>query len=130
MTSVNAFATLLEAFFNILLCFFLGPHRGVPNELMRRNDQTVQVDPRMLPEPSDAVEQFESFGGHLTLFSPFGEDPLQDRDDLVSQREADFLTQYPDFGPFFYSVVNGDYTLFRSGLLFLIQVSKRLEAQL
>jgi len=55
----------------------------VPNELMTRNDQTVQVDPQMLPEPSDAVEQFESFGGHLTLFSTFGEDPLQDREEMT-----------------------------------------------
>ena len=97
---------------------------------MQRNNQTVQVDARLVPEPSDAVQHFESFGGHLTLFSPFGEDPLADRDDLVSQREADFFARYPDFGPFFYSVVNGDYTLFRAGLLFLIQVSKGLEAQL
>jgi len=50
---------------------------------MRRNDQTVQVNPRTLPEPSDAVEQFESFGGHLTILSAFGEDPLQDREEMT-----------------------------------------------
>ena len=90
---------------------------------MRRNGQ---VDPRMLPEPSAAVERFESFGGHLTLFSTFGEDPLQDREEMTwsVKEKLIFLTWYPDFGPYFYRVVNVDYTLFHSGLLFLFSVGE------
>ena len=97
---------------------------------MRRNDRTVRVDSSLVPEPRDAVAQFESLGGHLTLFSPFGEDPLKDRADLISQRETEYFVQYPDFGPIFHTLVNGDSNLFRCGLLLLIQVSKRLESLL
>ena len=111
-------------------CIILGPHRGVPNELMRRNNQTAHVEPQMVPEPSDAVQQFESLGGHLNVFSPFGDDPLRDRADLITQREAEFFARYPNFGPFFHGVVNGDHSLFKSGLLFFIQISNRLRALL
>lgn len=114
----------------VLRTFIPGPRRGVPNELMQRDNQAVQIEPRFVPEPSDAVEQFESLGGHLTLFSPFGDDPLKDRADLISQRETEYFAHYPDFGPIFHGVVNGDHNPFRCGLLFLIQLSKRLESQL
>lgn len=94
---------------------------------MKRNNQAVQLDPLLLPNPDVAVQQFESFGGHLTLFSPFGHDPLQNRQDLVGQREAEFQSRHPDFGVFFYTVVNGDYSIFRDGLVTLIDISKCLE---
>lgn len=96
---------------------------------MRNNNATL-IDPRLLPERDDAVQHFESFGGHLTQFSPFGHDPLEDRADLVDQRETEFYGRYPDFGPFFYTVVNSDYLLFCQGLMALIDISKRLETQL
>lgn len=97
---------------------------------MHRNNQVVCVDPVVVPEPEDAVQQFESHGGHLTLFSPFGQDPLGERVDLVALREGEFHQQYPDFTSFFHTVVNNDYSRFREGLLFLIDVSKRLESSL
>ena len=40
-----------------------------------------------------------------------------------------FLERYPDFGPFFHSAVNTDFTLFRDGLLYFIDVSKSFEDQ-
>ncbi len=46
------------------------------------------------------------------------------------EREEEFHRRYPDFSPFFRTVVNDDYSLFREGLLFLIDVSNRLESQL
>ncbi len=106
-----------------------GARRGVPNELMRRNNQVMAVDPMVVPEPEDTVQQFEVHGVHLTLFSPFGRDPFRERDDLVKLRKEEFHRQYPDFGHF-YTVVNDDHSWFREGLLFLIDVSKRLECQL
>jgi len=96
---------------------------------MRRNSQTVPVDPQLLPEPDNAIQQFELYGGHLTLFSPFGRDPLRDRADLFSQREAEISEHYLDFGQFLCTVVNSDYSFFR-GLLYLIEISHRLESQL
>ena len=73
--------------------------------------------PCMVPEPDDAVQQFEMHGGHLTLFSAFGRDPLEDREDLIKARKEDFCRKYPEFGCFFYMVVNNDYSLFHEGLV-------------
>ena len=97
---------------------------------MRRNNQVIPVDPALVPLPNDAVMEFEAHGGHLTLFSSFGHDPLYERDDLVKLREEEFHTHYSDFNRFFHTIVNNDISLFRDGLLFLICVSKRLELQL
>ena len=109
--------------------YSIGPHRGVPNVLMQRNNQAAQIDAHLIPEPIEALQLFESHGGHITVFSPFGQDPLEERPDLSSQREARFLERFPDFGPFFHSAVNNDFTLFRAGLLYFIDVSKSFEDQ-
>ena len=97
---------------------------------MQSNNQTMEIDGTLLPEADDALQLFEAHGGHITVFSPFGQDPLENRPDLNSKRESMFLEHYPDFGQFFHTVVNGDYTLFRAGLLCFINVSKQLEAQM
>ena len=47
----------------------------------------MPLDPALIPEPQNAVQQFEAHGGHLTLFSAFGRDPLEDREDLIKARE-------------------------------------------
>ena len=76
----------------------------------------MPLDPVLVPEPLDAVQQFEVHGGHLTLFSAFGRNPLEDREDLIKAKE-DFYKKYPDFDCFFYTVVNNDYSLFCDSLL-------------
>lgn len=90
----------------------------------------MNVDSRMVPDTSDAVQQYESHGGHLTLYGTFGHDPLNVREDLVQQRESIFRENFPDFGPFFYGVVNNDDSFFRQGLLYLIELSRQLLSQL
>jgi hypothetical protein len=97
---------------------------------MRENNQAVQIDSRILPEPAAAVQQFQEMGGRLTAFSPFGHDPLQNNPALLAQRDRRFQEQYPDFNQFFHSTVNGNNSVFRDGLLFLIDISKQLETQL
>ena len=112
------------------LCIYIGtigPNRGTPNTLMRRNNQAVLIDPSLLPEPADAITRFSAHGGSITLFSPFGKDPLEDHEELCEEREQNFLLQYPEFGPFFHTVVNGEFSLFREGLLFFIDLSQQLE---
>ena len=49
---------------------------------MKRNNHAAAIDPHLLPDPDDAVQRFESFGGHLTTFSCFGHDPLCNGVDL------------------------------------------------
>lgn len=109
---------------------YVGRNRGIPDELMRQNNHAMCIDTQSLLPTSDAVYQFESHGGHLTIFNEFGCDPLKDRDDLCSQRELEFQTRYPDFEQFFHTTVNGINSTFRLGLIFFIEVSKGLLSQL
>jgi len=48
----------------------------------------------------------------------------------MREREERFYQQYPQFDEIFHSTVNGDYSLFRAGILHFIDISKQLEAQL
>ena len=97
---------------------------------MERNCQAVRIDSRHLPTPQEAVQMFEAHGRHLTLFSPFGQDPLAGNSQLIAEREDKFREKYPDFTTFFSTVVNGDNSLFRSGLLYFIQLSRQFETDM
>lgn len=50
------------------------------------NAQVRMIDPAALPDSSDAAHQFESYGGQLTLFSGFRDDPLKDNAPKIAQR--------------------------------------------
>lgn len=88
----------------------------------------MPIDDHLLPDGQIAVQRFTECGGQLTCFSPFGHDPLHNDSNLTARRESLFQERYPNFQPFFSTVVNGDYGLFREGLLFFIELSKRLES--
>lgn len=90
------------------------------------NDQTVAVPPQSIKEPIEVLKDYENTGGSITVFSPFGNDPLSGRPNLISRRDEVFYEHYPTFDPIFHTVVNGDFTLFREGLLLLIAVTSRL----
>jgi len=60
--------------------------KGIPNVLMDRENRTAKVDPAMIPSVQDAVQQYESLGGTLTTFSPFGIDPLESNAHLRQMR--------------------------------------------
>jgi len=93
---------------------------------MRRNNHVARIDPSILPPADDAVRQYEQFGGNITQLTACDQDPLNCRTDLVHQREAQFYQRYPEFGPFFHKLVNGDAHLFREGLLFFVDINARL----
>ena len=97
---------------------------------MISNNHAVQIDSCLLPDVESAVQDFEENGRHLTIFNSFGEDPLQRNSFLIAQRASEFHRQYPDFGNFFHTEVNGDYSLFHEGLLYLITISNSLVTQL
>uniref|UniRef100_A0A1X7UTI5 Uncharacterized protein n=1 Tax=Amphimedon queenslandica TaxID=400682 RepID=A0A1X7UTI5_AMPQE len=99
---------------------------GTPNEIMRRANMTAYVQPSVLPETEDAVREMESLGSNLTYFSGFGIDPLQGQVHLIEERDRLFRQRYPDFGPFFHSVVNRDFHHFQQGLLFFIDKTRNL----
>ena len=102
--------------------------RGIPNEIMKDNNHAIRIDVQVLSPPEEAVREYESHGGHLTVFREFGQDPLQGREDLIQQREREFKQRYTDFGCFFHSVANGNNTMFRHGLLYFIDISVRLSS--
>ena len=102
----------------------------VPRQAVTSSKLAIQIDPGVIPEADVAVQQFQSAGGQLTIFNTFGEDPLQSNPALVAQCEREFFCCYTDFSRFFHTVVNGDYTLFREGVLCFIGISRRLFAQL
>ncbi|XP_065894563.1 uncharacterized protein [Dysidea avara] len=106
-----------------------GRRSRVPFRAMIERNCAVQIDPTLLPDGDSAVNNFESYGGQLTIFSPFGEDPLRDHPALVTQREAEFHRHHPIFSDFFHTVVNGDFSLFREGILSFIDISKNLSMQ-
>lgn len=97
---------------------------------MDSNNQVAQLNTTDVPSPNEALQEFQNHGGHITIFNTFGHDPLGQRPDLVREREERFYQYYPQFDDIFHTTVNGDYSLFRSGILFIIDVSKQLEAQL
>lgn len=107
-----------------------GPHGGIPNEKMEESYGAMEVQPSIIPQVTNAVHEYEELGGRLTVFSNYGEDQLKPRQDLIQERERLFTVRYPDFGIFFYSVVNGDDVLFRNGLLYLIRINNVLAKQL
>ena len=96
---------------------------------MAEDNCAEQIDPALLPDCESAVNDFESQGGQLTIYNSFGEDPLHSHPALVAQREAEFYRHYPNFSDFFHTVVNGDFLLFREGILSFIEISKNLLMQ-
>ena len=99
--------------------------KGIPNRLARIK-HTGAVPPSMVMSPEDAVQAFEGMGGNLTLFSPFGVDPIADRADLVAARESEFFQRVPDFTTIFHSLVNGNDHPFRDGFKFFLELTQRL----
>ncbi|XP_019850817.1 PREDICTED: uncharacterized protein LOC109581281 [Amphimedon queenslandica] len=106
------------------------PGQGIPNERMLRANHVAPIDPNILPETEVAVEQMESLGSHLTRFSPFGQDPLEGHGHFCRQRDEQFEARFPNYDDFFHSVANSDFTLFRQGLLYTIEITRHLELQL
>ena len=58
---------------------------------MHENKQSRPIDTSLLPESDAAVSHFHSLGGHLTLFSHFGEDPLREHTELLFREKLNFM---------------------------------------
>ena len=90
------------------------------------NNHAQQLSSMVIPTAETAVQQFEAGGGNLTLFSPFGSDPLFGHSDLVAERERQFYSSYPDFAPVFHELSNGHTQLFEGGLRLFLQLTEQL----
>lgn len=69
---------------------------------MSNNDQVAQLNPSVIPSPDDALQQFESCGGEITVFNAFGQDPLELRPDLITEQEELFHQQHSSFAEIFH----------------------------
>ena len=96
---------------------------------MHGNNQAMPVHNSLVPDPDEAVEMYQSYGGHITLESVFGHDPLRIRQDLLELREVIFFNHCSNFEEIFHSVLNFEQRLFRSSLLCFTDISKQLETQ-
>ena len=118
----------LLSLLHYIVYIFEGRRNGTPNQVMRHANMAAVIDPSVLPEPTDAVQEMESLGSRLNQFSGFGIDPLQGNDHLLEERERLFKQRYPDFGPFFYSVINHNFQPLQQGLLFFIEKTMQLSS--
>lgn len=100
--------------------------RGIPNQLMLKNNKARMIDPRVIPTSDQAVQLYEQNGGRLTEPVQFGRDPLECDAMKKTIREQAFQEKYPSLDLMFHQLVNGDTTLFQQALKFYISTTHRL----
>ena len=103
--------------------------KGIPNEL-QRSSRTVKLPEGIIPECEAAVAEFTSSGGHLTISSAFGNDPLANREDLLDERNQHFRQQFPDYSPVFHAISNGNCGPLAECIKLYICLTERLSALL
>ena len=100
--------------------------RGIPNQLMLKNNKARMIDPRVIPTSDQAVQLYEQNGGRLTEPVQFGRDPLECDAIKKTIREQAFQEKYPSLDLMFHQLVNGDTTLFQQALKFYISTTHHL----
>ena len=92
---------------------------------MYKNNKAAKVNIATLPSVEEAVHQYTSLGGTLTEPHPFGCDPLYGNAHLQQIHHTLFF-QKCTFDSIFHAIVNGNDSLFKSGLMLLINITERL----
>lgn len=101
-------------------------NRGIPDVLMARSNKAQRVTNSVLPSPGAAVHMYTSSGGNLRDPGPFGIDPIDTNSSKTNIRSSAFSEKFPSFSNIFHEVVNGNSSIFQQGLLFFINITKRL----
>lgn len=110
--------------------FIVGRRRGlvharIPNVMMLRNNHSQMIDINVLPSGNDAAQLYRENGGHLTDPEVYGVDPISDDTAKLSIRERAFFGRF-HFSDIFQDLINGNVTKFENGLLYFIEITKRL----
>ena len=111
---------------SLFFCILIG--RGIPKELMKKNNHAANINPVLLPSPEEAAHEYISAGGRLTVVSQFGDDPLKGFPDIMQKRETELVRLY-SYEQIFYNIVNGNQQPFIDGLLHFIKISEQLTQQ-
>ena len=98
----------------------------MPDELMTGNKQSVPITASYLPTAAQALQMYEQRGGSLTQWAKFGNDPLEGKVDLTSQRLHQFHQQFPSFVSIFHSVVNNNQTPFRNAITSFCDITSQI----
>ncbi len=93
---------------------------------MGSNNHVAPIDEAQIPLEEEAVRLFEEDGGTLTLWSPFGVDPLAHSSTLIAQREAEFHRNIPDISVAFHKLVNGDTSIFCRAIQSFVHITESL----
>eukprot|EP00731_Ephydatia_muelleri_P029398 Em0020g1042a len=101
------------------------PGKGIPNERMA-NARTRRLPSEIIPDAHFATSQFVDMGGHLTLESHFGNDPLAGRNCLIAERNRQFHQQYPDLSMVFHAISNNNCNPFIESVKLYIHLTEAL----
>ncbi len=94
--------------------------------MARQNNHAATIDPSVVPDTLAGVSLYEREGGHLTMPSVYGRDPLSDSPGLLAQRKALMESNLPSPEQLFSWTVNGSYQPFGDSLKYMIDVTNRL----
>ena len=80
----------------------------------------------MIQSVEDALQMYTDARGTITRVSSFGIDPLASSDELVNQRETEFIRDNPTFDEIYSNVINGDGSSMVSAVLSFINITRSL----
>lgn len=102
-----------------------GRKRGIPDQLMNKDNRAKKISPSLLPQTSIAVQMYRNDGGSISEPTIFGVDPLASDVRKQSIRLQAFLSSY-SFEKLFYEVSNDYGHNFKKALKFFIDITYRL----
>ena len=97
----------------------------MPNVLADRTVALASVPDSEVPTFQQAVQLFINTGGHLTMPSAYGPDPLGENDVLCDQRQRLFC-QALGVDAVFSDVISGGKGQLRAAILYAIELSLHL----
>lgn len=100
--------------------------RGIPNVLALQDCKTHSLAAEMVPEADEIVRNYESQGGRITRFSPFGNDPLDNQLELLEERERQHSYAHHEYKEIFQLLVNGNPAPFSACIQQFIAITQTL----
>ena len=102
-----------------------GPSGGIPNVLAVSRSNLTTLPMHYVPTTDQAIRLFIDNGGHLTLQSLFGVDPLSDFPQMQLLRERDFQSQYPSTANIFQDILHSNGSIFKDYIQYFIHLTEK-----